>query len=235
MNATIRHGFGTAAFRFGHTLVRNQFEKLNCNYVSVSEGPLYVRASFFNNLPKVENGIEPIMYGLFGDNGDAEDFDNTFLASVGQEVFILPGDGGFRNLAALKIQKGRDHGLESYQELRTLCGIFLAKHVGSNPFTVFRSTISNPKILDDLKNIYGTPESHIDLFAAGTSESNDGKKLRGRTFGCILSKTFQALRDGDRQQKQIKKMNMARVMCLTLRDAEKMQKNLFDVFEPGRD
>ena len=179
MNATIRHGFGTAAFRFGHTLVRNQFERLNCNYVSVSEGPFYVCASFFNNLPIVENGIEPIMYGLFGDNGDAEDFDNTFLAS-------------------LNIQRGRDHGVESYHEHRKLCGIPLAKQVGSNPFTVFRNTITNPKILDDLKSIYRSPENHIDLFAAGISESNDGGKLLGHTFGCILSKTFQALRDGDR-------------------------------------
>lgn len=111
---------------------------------------------------------------------------------------------------------------------------------------MFSNTITNPKILDDLKNIYRTPENHIDLFAAGISESNDGNKLLGRTFGCILSKTFQALRDGDRfyykndvlslaQQKQIKKMNMARVMCLTLRDAENMQENLFDVFVPVRD
>ena len=30
-------------------------------------------------------------------------------------------------------------------------------------------------------------------------------------------------------------MNMARVMCLTLRDAVNMQDNLFDVFVPGRD
>ena len=30
-------------------------------------------------------------------------------------------------------------------------------------------------------------------------------------------------------------MNMARVMCLTLTDAEKMQENLFNVFESGRD
>ena len=112
---------------------------------------------------------------------------------------------------------------------------------------MFSNTITNPKILDDLKNIYRTPENHIDLFTAGISESNDGNKLLGRTFGCILSKTFQALRDGDRfyyknedvlslaQQKQIKKMNMARVMYLTLRDAENMQENLFDVFVPVRD
>ena len=97
--------------------------------------------------------LKPIIYGLFGDNGDAEDFDNTFSATVGQKVFVLPGDDGFRNLAALNIQRGRNHGLESYQEYRKLCGIPLAKQVGSNPFTVFSNTITNPKILNDKKYI----------------------------------------------------------------------------------
>ena len=36
------------------------------------------------------------------------------------------------------------------------------------------------------------------MFASGIQEANDGSKLHGRTFGCILSRTFQKLRDGDR-------------------------------------
>ena len=62
-----------------------------------------------------------------------------------------------------------------------------------------------------------------------------------------MRKTFKDLREGDRfyfenpqvvslpQQREVKKMNMARVMCLPLRDAKLIHENLFDVFVPGRD
>ena len=246
INASVRHGLVSAAFRFGHTLIRNNFERLNNQYQPTPDGPLSVRASFFNNNPIVSDGIEPIMYGLMGDNGDAEDFDNTFSASIGRRLFVPPGSDEFQNLVALNMQRGRDHGLQSYTEYRKLCGIPLAPQVGSNPFTRFSNTITNPQILEDLQRAYGTTDNHIDLFPAAISESPDGNKLLGRTFGCILSKSFDELRTGDRfyyentdvvslkQQAEIKKMNMARVLCLTLRDPQTMLENVFEVFIPGK-
>ena len=246
VRAEVRQGFATAAFRFGHTLVRNRFERVNPNFTPSRDGPLSVRASFNNNQPINSRGIEPIMQGLFGNEVEAEDFDNTFARSIGRTLFIPPRETGFQNLLALNIQRGRDHGLQSYTEYRKLCGIPNAKPRGSNPFSIFRNTITNPEILRDLRRAYGTPNNHIDFFAAGISESNDGSKLLGRTFGCILSRTFQALRDGDRfyyenkrvvslsQQREVKKMNIARVMCLTLRNVKKIQENLFEVFVPSR-
>ena len=247
VRAEVRQGFATAAFRFGHTLVRNQFERVNSDFAPSEDGPLSVQASFNNNRPINSEGIEPIMQGLFSNNGEAEDFDHTFSASIGARLFIPPRQRGFQNLLALNIQRGRDHGLQSYTEYRKLCGIPNAKRRGSNPFSIFSNTITNPEILNDLQTTYGSPSNHVDLFAAGISETNDGAKLLGRTFGCILSRTFQELRDGDRfyyenkdvvsllQQREVKKMNMARVMCLTLRNVESMQENLFDVFVPGKD
>ena len=138
------------------------------------------------------------MQGLFANDAEAEDFDNTFSASIGRTLFIRPRQRGFQNLLALNIQRGRDHGLQSYTEYRKLCGIPNAKQRGSNPFSIFRNTITNPEILKDLRRTYGSPNNHIDFFATGISETNDGSKLLGRTFGCILSRTFQVLRDGDR-------------------------------------
>ena len=245
VNASVRHALATAAFRFGHTLVRNNFERLDNQYNPTADGPLSIRASFFNNLPIVETGIEPIMYGLMGNNSDAEDFDNTFSESIGRRLFLRPEDVGFQNLAALNIQRGRDHGLQNYTEYRDLCGIPLVSQSGSNPFTKFSNTITNPKILEDLQSAYGNLDNHIDLFPAAIAESNDGDKLLGRTFGCILSRNFDEIRKGDRfyfendevfslnQQAEIKRMNMARVLCLTLTDPDKMLENVFDVFIPG--
>ena len=49
-----------------------------------------MRESFNNNTPIVNSGIEPIMQGLFADNAEAEDFDNTFSVSIGETLFIPP-------------------------------------------------------------------------------------------------------------------------------------------------
>ena len=58
------------------------------------------------------------MQGLFANDAEAEDFDNTFSASVGRTLFIRPRQRGFQNLLALNIQRGCDHGLQSYTEYR---------------------------------------------------------------------------------------------------------------------
>ena len=240
----VSNEFTTAVFRFGHTLIRNNFLRLNKQF-TWADAPLSLRASFDNNTEIFQFGIERVMYGLIG--SESEEFDNAFSASIGERLFIPPQTPGFQNLVAFNIQRGRDHGLASYLEYRKLCGLPNEKQVGSNPFSIFKNTITNPAIIDALQDAYVSPDSHIDLFPLGISEANDGQALLGRTFGCIMSSTFQALRDGDRfyyenkdifsaeQQNQIRKMNMARVMCLTLRDADIMHDNLLKVFNPDKD
>ena len=244
VNAQVSNEFTTSVFRFGHTLIRNNFPSLRPNFRRAAR-PLSLRGAFDNNNEIFQFGIERIVYGLIG--GEAEEFDNVFSSGVVERLFIPPRERGFQNLMAFNIQRGRDHGLDSYLQYRKFCGVPNDTQVGSNPFSIFRNTITNPAIIDALEEAYKSPSSHIDFFAAGISETNDGQKLLGRTFGCIMSRTFQALRDGDRfyyenkeifslaQQNEVRKMNMARVMCLTLRDAENMHNNLFEVFNSQTD
>ena len=105
-------------------MVRNQFERVNSDFSSSQDVPLTVQESFNINIPIVSSGIEPIMQGLFADNAEAEEFDNTFSASIGETLFIPAKEIGFQNLLALNIQRGRDHGLWSYTEYRQdVCGI----------------------------------------------------------------------------------------------------------------
>ena len=51
-----------------------------------------------------------------------------------------------------------------------LRGLPNEKQTGSNPFSIFRNTITNPAITDALEEVYGSPDSHIDLFPARISE-----------------------------------------------------------------
>ena len=241
MNAEVSHAFITAAFRFGHTLVPNFFPQLNPNYTDAQE-PLSVRESFNNNLPIKTNGIEEIVRGLIGNQ--SENFDSTFSASIGKTLFIPPSEPGFQNLLALNIHRGRDHGLGSYQEYRDICGIKPAKRYRNDPFSIFRNEIKNQWTRERLQQTYTSIKNHIDLFAGGIAESDSSKDLLGPTFKCIIGRTFTDLRDGDRfffqnddqfsiaQQEEVKKMTLAKVMCLTLENTEIIQENLFDAFNP---
>ena len=187
----------TVAFRMGHTLVRNNFQQLRGDFTRFRP-PLPERNSFLNNRSIFRDGIEPVMRGLFGDQGDAEDFDSAFSASIGRTMFIPPGQGGFQNLLALNIHRGTDHGLASYSRCRSLCRIPNEASSGSNPFSIYMRQIRNPTTLHRLRRAYGSPKNHVDLFVGGIAESNNNNQLLGPTFQYIIKTSLQNVRDGDR-------------------------------------
>ena len=251
VKAEVSNAFITAAFRFGHSLVPNFFPQLNPDF-SKARQPLSVRESFFNNRPIFDNGIEETVHGLFGDRqeSEAENFDTVFSESIGKTLFIPTDDrNGFQNLLALNIHRGRDHGLGSYQDYRKVCGLADAEKCNYSKFdsfSIFRNEIINSRTRARLRRTYKDPSNHIDLFAAGMAESDGRNEFLGPTFKCIIGRTLTNLRDGDRffyqnndqfskeQQEEVKKMTLAKVMCLTLRNTDIIQENLFDVFLPRR-
>ncbi len=97
------------------------------------------------------------------------------------------------DLAALNIQRGRDHGLPNYNEWRKFCGL-------SFPSTIegLREHISNSSVLDALRDIYGDDPSNIDLFVGGLLEDTLPGTQLGPTFRCIIGDQFKRSRDGDR-------------------------------------
>ena len=89
------------------------------------------------------------------------------------------------------IHRGRDHGLPTYTDVRTSCGL--------SPVTTFaelNNTI-DPHVIQALSSIY-KDVGDIDLFIGGLSERPLSGAVVGPTFGCLLGQQFQILKKGDR-------------------------------------
>ena len=92
-------------------------------------------------------------------------------------------------MVSLNIQRGRDHGLSSYNEARQAFGL--------PPVASFADISSDPEIQSRLAAIYGDVEA-VDLWVGGVAEDPLPRALVGELFLRIMKRQFEALRDGDR-------------------------------------
>lgn len=97
------------------------------------------------------------------------------------------------DLAALNIQRGRDHGLPSYAKWRTYCGLGVATTIDD-----LSEHIANSSVRDTLREVYGDDPDNIDLWVGGLLEDVLPDTQLGPTFLCIIGDQFRRLRDGDR-------------------------------------
>lgn len=122
------------------------------------------------------------------------------------------------DLAAMNIQRGRDHAIGTYMQYREVCNL-----TTSSTFEGLID-ISDTSVRQKLKEIYGNPEN-IDLWVGGILEDQLPGARVGPLFRCIIIDQFRRLRDGDRfwyenpgvfkpeQLAQIKQTSLARVLC----------------------
>src|SRR5256885_30141 len=93
------------------------------------------------------------------------------------------------DLAALNIQRGRDHGLADYNTVRAAYGLPKG--------TTFAQITSDPALQQALKDLYGNV-NNIDLWVGGLAENHLPGASVGPTFARIISDQFSRLRAGDR-------------------------------------
>ena len=97
------------------------------------------------------------------------------------------------DLAALNIQRGRDHGLPNYNQWRVHCGLPAAQSISD-----LHNEINNDTVRDRLREVYGDDPDRIDLWVGGLVEDTLPDSQLGPTFSCIISDQFERLRAGDR-------------------------------------
>lgn len=221
VNAGIMNCFSTAAYRFGHSLLSSTLLRIGIDGVQSPEGHLPLASAFFSPAAIIEDGgIEPILRGLAVQR--SQDVDPLVNGAVRNFLFNPPGAGGF-DLASLNIQRGRDHGLPSYNQARDELGLPVR--------TSFAEITSDVNRQQALSTAYGGDVDKIDLWVGGLSEDHLSLALVGETFHAIIRSQFLALRDGDRfwYQDDLDAATLADVESTTLADIIRRNTTAMDI------
>lgn len=235
---TVFNEFATAAFRFGHSLLKPAFKRFAAD-LRTREPSVQLRHTFFDPDLLFQVGmIDELLYGLA--NTPMETLDNFITEEVTNHLFEerkAPLSG--MDLAALNIQRARDHGLPGYNEYRLICNLTKARH-----FDDLRNEIP-PRLIQKLKKIYAHVDD-IDLFPGGLAETPLKGGVVGPTFGCIIGRQFSQLRKCDRfwyensepltrftsaQLSSIRKTSLAKIICQNSDSIQLIQRAALDLPE----
>ena len=212
VDPSVPNAFATAAYRYGHSLIRPFFDRLNEDYMPLPIGPLKLVDAFFApDQFRTSLGTDPLMRGWVNTNSRRMDeFLNSVLTT---QLFQTPLSPGL-DLAAINMQRGRDHGLSPYLIYRNFC----LEKFG------LASLFENDLTLVRFLKLYGSLET-LDLWIGGLAEERLPESLLGATFNCIFGITFKGVREGDRffwlnpgvftpeQRRSIARDSISRVIC----------------------
>lgn len=240
INPTISNEFATAAMRFGHTMIPPIVFRLDENWNPIQSGHLLLHQTFFapDRLLK-DGGMDPIIRGLLYNGIRDRSLNPPLTSELTENLFAMAHELAL-DLAALNIQRGRDHGLQSYTEYGyKFCGLGKSAHPKS--FEDLKDRISRVDVLSGLRGIYGHP-ANIDLFTGGVLEDLLPGARVGPTFACIIADQFRRLRSGDRfwyeasgvfspaQMSELKRSgsSFSRLICENADNITNIQMNAFE-------
>jgi hypothetical protein len=188
VSASVSNVFATAGFRVGHTMLPPTLLRLGPDGNPISEGNVALRDAFFRpDRITDEGGIEPILRGLAFQI--QQEIDSKIVDDVRNFLFDNPAGVFAVDLASLNIQRGREHGLPSYNQTRIDFGLA--------PVNSFAEITSDVSVQAALASTYGDVDN-IDLWVGGISEDHLGGSSMGPLFTAIWVDQFQRSRDGDR-------------------------------------
>ena len=184
INAGISVEFSTAVYRLGHTLLSTDLQRVT--EAGETLDPLSLRDAFFSpSLLQEESMIENILRGAATQSAQA--MDTVVVEDVRSFLFGPPGAGGL-DLASLNIQRGRDLGVASYNDLR--------EAVGLNRAESFADITKDFELAAKLEGVYGSVDL-VDAWVGGLAEDALDGAMLGELFTLIMTDQFTRLRDGD--------------------------------------
>ncbi|KAL3290150.1 hypothetical protein HHI36_023514 [Cryptolaemus montrouzieri] len=202
INPQIDQFFQSAAFRFGHTLVtpgvylrdyiRNSCSRKfsewkqeavrTCNIFWRPQEPLLTKEnSSTNNVLDIDRLLMGMSVQL------CEKEDHKIVEDLRGNVFG-PLEFPRRDLMAVNIQRGRDHGLPGFNAARMAFGL---KNI---TFENFRYITNETR--ETLRSLYKNKIDDVDVWVGGILETSDDGP--GMLFTKIIMDQFRRIRDGDR-------------------------------------
>lgn len=237
INPATKNVFNAAAFRFGHSQIPPTMAYVLHDFMTRLR-PLPMESTFKDpHMLVTQQGRLVPDLARFIITSNSMKTDSQFEEAVRDHLFE-ESEGKGLDLGALNVQRGRDHGLPSYNAWRKWCGLPVA-----TSFPDLQDISDNHKKI--LAELYSDVED-IDVYAGGIAEiPQDGASV-GALFSCIIGQQFKDLKDGDRywyenrgvegfssaQLQEIRKVKLAKIMCENL-DVDPIQRDVFHVPSPS--
>lgn len=189
---SLSNAFASSAFRFGHAMVNPVLRRLGPDFATIPEGDLTLGEAFFAPWRLVEEGgVDPVLRGLFAVPAKRNRPGEVMNRELTEGLFAAAHAVAL-DLAALNVQRGRDHGLPGYAEWREQCGFGPVRS-----WEDYAADVADPEVLGRLAAVYGHPRN-VDLWVGGLLEASVPGGRVGRTVRCLLVEQFRRIRDGDR-------------------------------------
>ncbi|XP_014897184.1 thyroid peroxidase isoform X1 [Poecilia latipinna] len=212
--------FATAAFRFGHATIPPILSRLNESFQEDRRFPrLRLQQALFSPWRIVkEGGIEPTLRGMVATAAAVAAPDSLLVEEVTESLLVLDSQQNL-DLAALNLQRGRDHGLPGYNDWRDFCGL---KRIAT--LDDLAEVVRDRRVAEKILHLYQHPDN-IDVWLGGLVENFLAGSRTGPLFACLIGKQMKLLRDGDRfwweadgvftqqQREQLWKTSLSRIIC----------------------
>ncbi|XP_054279946.1 peroxidase-like isoform X2 [Macrosteles quadrilineatus] len=233
VNPGVSNSFASAALRSFNSMLEDQVRLYNEHRSPMIE-PMNLQRLHSRETMHKDDKLDALVRGLATQSAQKMDLHHSHRFQ--HKLFSLSEDAswGLDGLS-LDIQRGRDHGLPSYNSFRDKCGIRKARYFDDLADTIPTQTISQ------LKKLYKSVDD-IDLLVGGMAEyASEG--VVGPVFKCIIAEQFKRTRTGDRffydngfvpgaftesQLNEIKQATLARVFCDNTNNVLTMQPYVFN-------
>lgn len=186
VNPGIANIFSAALYRVGHTMLPNELAMLDDagDPVLDDAGGMPLADSFFQPSIVADFGIEPFLKGL--SEQLTQEIDVHIVDAVRNMLFDPPAQF---DLAAINIQRGRDHGLPDYNQAREDFGLEPRRWFGQiAPWSTAR----------ELGRAYDWDINNIDVWLGAIAERHVPGASVGELIHNVLVDQFSRVRDGDR-------------------------------------